>query len=369
MEEFLKKLIDMGYKREEEVSGKGQFAMRGGILDIFSPQEENPVRIEFFDIQADSIREFDTETQRSVETLKETTIIPASEFSGFDFDNFLKKLREKVAKLRRKKVPDKELIENLENDIDSIENGIIPKSIYKYAGLMFDKIPTILDYFDGEDIVFLAEPKRIAERAKSLEWDLAEEIKELASKSIISGDFGSPWAKYADLAKEIQQKCLVSINTLMHTSINYTYKAIFNFITKTTVSLHGRIDYLYDDLKKSEGTDKTTVILAGSASRAENLAGTLCQKGIKCRFEREKADFKKGETLILKGRLEKGFEYPDLNFTLISPDSLLLHLKSNLIFSPLINISIFSSKNCLFISFTSKYNFLSSSSQSLISKL
>ena len=58
--------------------------------------------------------------------------------------------------------------------------------------------------------------------------------------------------------------------------------------------------------------------MAGSLSRAENLAGTLSEKGIKCRFAKENADFRKGETLILKGSLEKGFEYPDINFTLIS---------------------------------------------------
>ncbi len=318
IEELIKKLVDMGYTREEEVSGKGQFAVRGGILDIFSPQRENPVRIEFFDIQVDSIRGFDIETQRSVENLKETKIIPASELSGFDFDAFLEKLMEKAAKLKRKKEPNKELIENLENDINSIQSGIIPKSICKYAGLMFEEIPTVLDYFDSEDVIFLAEPKRIAERTKSLEWEFSEQIKELIERNIIAKDFGGEWAKYEDIVGQIQQKCLISINTLTHTSINYTYKSIFNFNTKTTVSLHGRFDYLYDDLKKTEGTDKTTVILAGSVSRGENLAGTLSEKGIKCRFEKGNTDFEKGETVILKGKLEKGFEYPDINFTLIS---------------------------------------------------
>ncbi|MCR4693390.1 MAG: transcription-repair coupling factor, partial [Firmicutes bacterium] len=212
----------------------------------------------------------------------------------------------------------KELIENLENDINSIQSGIIPKSICKYAGLMFEEIPTVLDYFDSEDMIFLAEPKRIAERTKSLEWEFSEQIKELIERNIIAKDFGGEWAKYEDIVGQIQQKCLISINTLTHTSINYTYKSIFNFNTKTTVSLHGRFDYLYDDLKKTEGTDKTTVILAGSVSRGENLAGTLSEKGIKCRFEKGNTDFEKGETVILKGKLEKGFEYPDINFTLIS---------------------------------------------------
>lgn len=312
--EIVERLVKMGYSREEEISGKSQFAVRGGILDVFSPQQENPVRIEFFDIQVDSIREFDVETQRSVENLSSTKIIPASELAGFDFEPLLNTLRKRAAK----KSIDKELAANLASDIESIENGIIPKSVCKYAGLMFDKIPTLLEYFDEEDIIFLAEPKRIAERAKSLEWDFAEQARELTEKNVIAKDFGSMWVKYADICGELQKRRLVSINTLTHSSINYTYKSIFGFNTKTTVSLHGRLEYLYDDLKKNGSADKTTVILAGSLSRCENLAGTLSDKGIKCRFARENAEFEKGETVIFKGKLEKGFEYPDINFTLIS---------------------------------------------------
>ena len=312
IDELLKKLVKMGYSREEEISGKGQFSLRGGILDIFSPQSENPARIEFFDIQVDSIREFDAETQRSIDTLNEVTVIPCTELSDFDKE----KLKALLKKLKRKKSIAPELTESVENDVESIENGIIPKYICKYAGVIFDETPTLLDYFSDEDTIFLAEPKRIAERAKSLEWEFDEHIKELKERNELSADFGNMWAKYADLSAKLQNMRLVSLNALTHSSINYKYKAIFNFNTKTTVSLHGRMDYLYDDLKKSE--ERTTVILAGSLSRCENLAGLLSEKGIKCRFDKENAGFEKGETVILKGEQKKGFEYPDINFTLIS---------------------------------------------------
>ncbi|MBR4173494.1 MAG: hypothetical protein IKR46_03890, partial [Clostridia bacterium] len=82
IEELSKTLVGMGYSREDEVSGKGQFAVRGGILDIFPPQAECPVRIEFFDTEVDSVREFDTETQRSTENLQKTVIMPCTELSG-----------------------------------------------------------------------------------------------------------------------------------------------------------------------------------------------------------------------------------------------------------------------------------------------
>ena len=317
-DELAERLVRMGYSREEEVSGKGQFAVRGGILDIFSPQAESPVRVEFFDIQVDSVREFDIETQRSTETLTETVIIPCSELADIDRELLCQKLYAIIKKLKRKKADTAELSGHIEADVESIEGGIMPKSVCKYAGVIFDEIPTVLDYFDENDMIFLTEPKRVAERAKSLEYDFAETVKELTEKNLFSKEMGNVWASYKELAKKIQGKRLISLNALTHSSINYTYKAIFNFNTKTTVSLHGRVDYLYDDLEKTKGTDKTTVILAGSKSRGENLAGTLCEKGIKCRYLDENIEFQKGETVILKGDLPKGFEYPDLNFTLIS---------------------------------------------------
>ena len=317
-EDLLERLVRMGYSREEEISGKGQFAMRGGILDIFSPQAENPVRIEFFDIQVDSVREFDTQSQRSIDNLSEAKIIPATELSGIEQDVLFERLSALFKKLKRKKNIDSELLESVGGDIEGIENGIIPKSIAKYIGVLFDEIPTLVDYFDGGDLIFLAEPKRIAERAKSLEWDFSEQIKALTEKCVINKDFKRAWACYADICEKLQKKRLISLNTLSHSSINYTYKAIFNFNTKITVSLHGRTDYLYDDLVKNKGTGRTTVILASSLSRGENLAGTLSERGIKCRFEKGKVDFEKGETVIFKGELQKGFEYPEIDFTLIS---------------------------------------------------
>ncbi|MBR4720853.1 MAG: transcription-repair coupling factor [Clostridia bacterium] len=317
-DELIEKLIKMGYSREEEVSGKGQFAVRGGILDIFSPQAESPVRVEFFDIEVDSVREFDIETQRSTENIKEAVIIPCSELADLEKDELCDKLSGIIKKLNRKKKDTKEITEHIQNDIDSIKGGVIPKSVCKYLGVIFDEIPTVSDYFGKDDMIILTEPKRVMEQARGLEFDFSETLKDLTEKNLYTKEMGRLWGDYGELSKVFGERRLISLNTLSHSSVNYTYKAIFNFNTKTTVSLHGRVEYLYDDLEKSRGTDKTTVILAGSRSRGENLAGTLSEKGINCRYIEGAADFEKGETVIIKGDLSKGFEYPDINFTLIS---------------------------------------------------
>ena len=318
LSELSDSLVKMGYVREDEVSGKGQFALRGGILDVFSPQLENPVRVEFFDTQLDSIREFDAETQRSIGTLEECSIIPCRELIDYGKDELLTALGEVVKNLKRKKIDQTALIENIEADIEVIKESGDLSSIHKYLGLIFDEIPTILDYFDENSTIFLLEPKRIAERAKTFEWEQGEILEDLAEKSLLPRKSAGLWAKYEDIAARLQNLPLVSVNSLTHSAINYTYKSIFNFNTKTTVSLHGKVDYLYDDLEVRRKNGSTVVVLASNRSRGENLAGTLSDKGIKCRYIHEKPEFEKGEIVIVRGDASKGFEYPDLNFILIS---------------------------------------------------
>lgn len=316
--ELSEKLVKMGYIREEEVSGKGQFSLRGGILDVFSPQAENPCRIEFFDIEIDSIRNFDTMTQRSFGNVEETCIIPCRELSEYDRDALTIKLEEEIKKLKRKKSDQSKAIENLESDIEKLSQSGELSSVSRYIGVIYDKIPTLLDYIEEDTTVFLIEPKRVNERAKTLVWEQSEIIEDLSAKGLLLSGYSKLWESYDKAVEILQNRKLVSINTLTHTTINYNYNAIFNFVTKTTVSLHGKVEYLYDDLIKKQEAKETVVILASNRLRGENLAGTLNDKGIKCRYIHEDAEFSKGEIVIIRGELSKGFEVPDIGFTLIS---------------------------------------------------
>lgn len=317
-EELSKKLVKMGYTREEEVSGKGQFSLRGGILDVFSPQEESPVRIEFFDIEIDSMRSFDVMTQRSFGNIEKACIIPCLELSDFDREKVISKLESEIKKLKRKKSDCQSLIENLEKDAEKLRQAGNLSSVCRYIGVIFDEIPTILDYLDDKSLVFLIEPKRVAERAKTLTWEQNEIIKELSDKGLLISGYKKLWQSYEYAVNVLQNLPLVSINSLTHSAINYNYNSIFNFITKTTISLHGKAEYLYDDLKKRQEAKETIVVLASNRLRGENLAGTLNDKGIKCRYIHDDAQFAKGETVILRGELSKGFEFPEIGFTLIS---------------------------------------------------
>lgn len=319
IEQLSKNLTSMGYIREDMVEGIGQFSIRGGILDVYCPNMENPIRIEFFDDETDSIREFDSISQRSLDKRDSVIIVPCVEaiYDTDRKDKVIEALESSIKKLKRKRSDQTELISTIKADIENFNERHNFPSIDKYASLIYDEIPSLIDYID-DDLVFVIEPKRINERAKSFTWENGEIISELMEKGVVLGDNMKFFRDYSELAKVIDKKCMISINVLSHTSLDYKYKAIYNFTTKTTVSFHGKIDYLYDDLKSWKNNGSTVVILAANSGRGENLAGTLNDKGIKCRYINENADFQKGEIVVVRGDISKGFEYPDIGFVLVS---------------------------------------------------
>lgn len=320
IDDVLEQLVKMGYVKEDMVEGVGQFSVRGGIIDIFSPNCANPVRIELFDTEVDSMRMFDAMSQRSLENTDAVTVIPCREaILGKDVvDGLIEHLKGEVKVLGRKRKDYGKLIETIESDIEYLsENGNLT-AIDRYIPYIYNGIPTLAEYLTRDDLVFIIEPKRIAERVKSLNWEAGELIASLTENGIPAGSKTGYLGDYERI-KDIFSSCkLISVNPINHSNIDYQYNAIYNFETRTTINFHGKIDYLYDDLKKWDEENYTVIILASGRTRGENLAGSINEKGISCSYIHDSKDFKEGSVTIMKGELKKGFEYPLLKLVVIS---------------------------------------------------
>lgn len=325
-EAFCEKLTEMGYTRAEVTEACGHFSVRGGIIDVFSPSEESPCRIELFGDEVDSVRFFDPQTQRSHTQAEECRIIPASELCLSREER--ERLLDFLQKSMRAKGCTEELKKTLGEECERLrENGIFPAAD-KYAGVIYSEIPTIVDYFGPESPVFVLEPKRINERAKTLEWEQGEAYAEMAERGELPQKCGHCYASYAELTEKLAGKRLVGLNLLTHTNIDYTYRDLIEFVTKNTVSLHGKIDYLYDDLAAWKRSGTTVVILAQNSSRGENLAGSLKEKGFDASYTDRGDEFLPGKITVMRGLAKKGFEYPETGFVLIAEQDIFTSQKS-----------------------------------------
>ena len=316
LEELAESLVKIGYVRVDMVEGIGQFALRGGILDVFSPNCENPYRIEFFDNETDSIRIFDRYSQRTLKNELSAHIIPVTELVITD------KIRDRViSEIKKRMAEDSEneyFCEISAADIDKLAQQRYFPAEDKYVELINGNIPSLIDYFKENDRIFTADPKRICERGKAFEREKAEIVTELKEKGIIGKNRDEYFFGYDAFMRCMEDKTVICMEALTHTQNDFHYKSLINFLTKTTVSFHGKIDYLCDDLKKWQENKYTVIILSATRARAENLSGVLNDRGIQTRLLYDSDEFNEGHVYVMRGNLKKGFEYPDIRFVVVS---------------------------------------------------
>ena len=168
--EQVRTLTAAGYTRCEQVEGVGQFALRGGILDFYSPAEDGPIRVEFFGDEADSMGLFDVNTQRRVENRKSAEILPAAEvlpqFAPGGYAGLLEAMDGLIARAKRRK-DGADLVKTLEEDKERLaENRSFP-ALDRYIALVYPHMATAADYFPEDAVVLFSESPRVAERAKN----------------------------------------------------------------------------------------------------------------------------------------------------------------------------------------------------------
>ncbi len=314
-------LTALGYCREEMVEGPGQWSLRGGIVDIYPvTNRENPVRIEFFDTEVDSVRLFDPETQRTVEKMEEITILPAREL-----------LPDQVQRLSLQKTIDRllsgldlaqergqKLEKTLKRDKERISQGMLFPSMDKYLPYLYEKLPTLTDYFSQEDLVFWCEPARIREKMERWEEQQAQDITGLAERGVLP-EAGKRYAKpYREAVKSLTKSLFVGVSGISQGAGDYKPKNIYHINSKSLSGFQGRLDFLCESLDYYQKNFYRTVILAGTEGRAKALARQLEDEGIRVSYREELTDFgRPGSVLITRGSLRQGFSYPNLQVAVL----------------------------------------------------
>ena len=157
-----------GYVRCEQVEGVGQFALRGGILDVFAPGMEQPVRAEFFGDEVDAMGLFDPATQRRTENIETALLLPAAEVLPRLAPGGAAGLSKKLFKLAAKALQNgnKELAATLEQDSEAIAQGRVFPAIDRYLPLIYPELATAADYLPPDACVIFDQAARSSDRAK-----------------------------------------------------------------------------------------------------------------------------------------------------------------------------------------------------------
>lgn len=266
-EELKKKIADLGYDREVQIEGPGQFAVRGGILDVFPITEEVPIRIEFWGDEIDSIRTFDVDSQRSIENLEAIEIYPATDF------------------------PEEE-----------------------------GQRVSFLDYFEKEEsILFLDEPARLQEKGEGVEEEYLEAQKNRLEAGMEVTDVRIPLYYTKDVIKKMNEYYCIGFSALETRVKEFKTNHLYSIHAKSVNPYNNSFEMLTRDLKRLKRNGYRVVLLSGSRTRARRLAEDLRDYNLSSYYSEDKERVvMPGEILTTFGHVAEGYEYPMLKFTVIS---------------------------------------------------
>ena len=272
LEELSRKLSAMGYERCGQVEAAGQFAVRGGILDVFSLTEETPWRIELWGDEIDSIRSFDPESQRSIENLESISIYPATEEIGREKKDFFRRLTD-----------------------------------------------TLPDYFPEDVRIFLDEPGRILESASAQAGEYRECMAHRLEKGQAMPEECERLQSPEQLVYNLNRRNCVGLSLMEGRKGEFEITGQYAVTVKSVSPYNNQFPMLVKDLQHWKKAGYRMILLSASRTRAARLAGDLQEEGLGAFYsEDEERLLNPGEILVMYGNARRGFEYPMQKFVLIT---------------------------------------------------
>ena len=320
--ELSKKLVQSGYERVEMVEGKGQFSLRGGILDVFPTCSTYPYRIELFGDEIESIRTFNTESQRSIEKVSGVDIFPAKEIIITE-DNLKlgkEKLEDELEEIQSKN-KDKDRANKLKNllkrNLEALEETSSFETIDSYLPYFCSSTESLFDYFD--DYFFIVDDlQRCKGKLDSTYLEFEENFSAFSQRGDIFPGQGNLLVDEEQVLNTFAEKDLVFLEALLKSSDWIKPREIVNIVQLTLNNYQGQLDLLIDDILSKKSLGYKTLILSGTRARGERLVGTLRDRGIESSYRDNIENIQFGEVVITFGNQLKGFEYPNYKICIIS---------------------------------------------------
>ena len=321
IEDWLSMLVEIGYSRSEMVTSPGEFAMRGGILDIYPPYVENPIRIELFDTEVDSIRTFSADDQRSIEKLQQITILPATELLLTNEARVIlaERLETSLAaslKKLRKKETQQILIENIGQDIELLRHGHLPDHIAKYGSLLFETPHYLGDYFAQDGIVLFDELGRIQEGMEAWEREEQEWFVSMLEDGKLLHDVKPSFSLKEILSMLKQTKLYFALFT--RTFAGVTLRKTINFSCKPMQQFHGQIALLQNEIARWTQEKYVVLFTADSDERMKAIRKLLEDYHIHATI----GDGNQPGIYVVHAAISSGFELPLQKLAVVTDDEL-----------------------------------------------
>ncbi len=316
IKEITKKLLDCGYERYDQVEGDGQFSIRGGILDFFTTSSKLPIRVEFWGDEIDSMSYFDINTQRRTESIEEITISPAKEIIIDDNAELINHIETLIQQLSNEKYNQKS-IETLQNELEQLQTKQSIGSSDKFIKYIYKESHTLFNYLDDKSIIFISEQAKVDDRinANFIQWQ--EDLSLYLEDGVLCKGLDKFNIDKSQLLTFLSSKPVVYFDTFLTHSYFTEIKKTLSINARQLPVWNGSLSLLYDDIA-SLPKNQTLVIMAGTERSAMSTLEDLNERGIHLNYVSTLGEIVPGTKYITQGAISSGFEYPDINFSLIT---------------------------------------------------
>lgn len=306
-EDLVKKALQLGYTRVSTVEAVGEFAVRGGIFDVFSKEVEHPVRIEFFDDEVETIRSFDVASQRSIEKIDrmDLTLLYEFYYEGSAVDRFKLRVKELLSKqLTTLDRESKETLETVVNkDLLSIESFSTLDLTHQYLELMYDEPTTLLDYLEQPTVVWL-DAEQIAIHAQAT----SDEVDIWMSTNASRGELLTGFKRQADFDFNLADRQLF-LSEQTHRLRDVPLASSLTLTSKSIEEYNGNLELFLTEVSQLHAREKTILISSTSADLRNILLNQLTTEGVTtATINPQKDKLQPGVVNVCNLDLEAGFE-------------------------------------------------------------
>ena len=327
-QELARKLAAMGYERCGRVDEPGQFSVRGDILDIFDLTDDNPVRLEFWGDEIESVRSFDAQSQRSIADLSQVRIFPGTELmlSRSRLNDGLDRMEAEKERVAAKLFEEgkSEAAHRLRSDIGAIREEALEWGDYSrlesYIHYFYPHTENFLDLFDPEKtLLVLDEPAKLESHARAVEAEFHESMTGRMENGYILPGLTAFLATAEEVAEETGAFRRAALCELAAAFSMFPAGPLYEMKSRPVQSYNRSFETLCQDLSRYRKEGYRILLISPSRTRARRLALDLTDNGLTA-FYSEDPDriLEKGEIMTYYGQLGRGFEYPELKFALIA---------------------------------------------------
>ena len=327
---LMEKLTDAGYTRCSMVEGAGQFALRGGILDIYSPAADQPVRAEFFGDELDTMGYFDPDTQRRTENVDSVVILPIGEtqpkLHQQGIAGLCEDIQSLIARQKRRKNLNEPLIRTLEKDLEKYQNDVQNPASDRYMALIYPELATAMDYIPQAAVLILCDQSNLHRTARAHSDTLGLQLDSALQEGLVAGELCDYICQWEDFCDSLAQRCTVYLDSFGGSSYPESRKPkqLLPIIAKQLPGYGGNLDTAANDLAHYQKMDFCCLVLCGTRRRAELLQEMLTSKNLSSFLCIPLQSMPKpGQILLAEGTLPFGMEYPTSKLVVLTEGQLL----------------------------------------------